>query len=128
MKIEHIAIWTADLERLKSFYQRYFEAQAGEKYVNPKKGFESYFLSFESGCRIEIMYSPQVAAEKPGPPRLKGWAHLAFSTGSAASVDALIELMRKEGCPIASEPRRTGDGYYEGVVCDPDGNLVEITI
>jgi lactoylglutathione lyase len=49
MKIEHIALWTKDLERLRVFYERYFHVKAGEKYVNPKKQFESYFLSFEDG-------------------------------------------------------------------------------
>jgi len=27
---------------------------------------------------------------------------------------------------VISEPRTTGDGYYESVVLDPDGNRVEI--
>ncbi len=42
MKIEHIAIWTRDLERLARFYKTYFEANIGAKYVNASKGFESY--------------------------------------------------------------------------------------
>jgi lactoylglutathione lyase len=46
MKIEHIALWAMNIERLKDFYCQYFDAQAGVKYVNPKKGFTSYFLSF----------------------------------------------------------------------------------
>lgn len=25
-------------------------------------------------------------------------------------------------------PRRTGDGYFESVISDPNGNLVEITV
>ena len=44
MQIHHIAIWTNDLERLKSFYQKYFLFSASEKYVNQKTGFQSYFL------------------------------------------------------------------------------------
>jgi lactoylglutathione lyase len=31
-----------------------------------------------------------------------------------------------DGVPIDSGPRRTGDGYYECVVRDPEGNRVEI--
>jgi lactoylglutathione lyase len=27
---------------------------------------------------------------------------------------------------VLDGPRRTGDGYYESVVLDPDGNRVEI--
>jgi hypothetical protein len=28
---------------------------------------------------------------------------------------------------ILDGPRRTGDGYYESVTLDPDGNRIEIT-
>ena len=55
MKIEHIAIWTKEIEMLRGFYEKYFDAQSNDKYTNPKKGFSSYFLSFDSGARIEIM-------------------------------------------------------------------------
>jgi len=34
--------------------------------------------------------------------------------------------MRADGVHIRSEPRQTGDGYFEAVVEDPDGNSVEI--
>ena len=36
MHIEHIAIWTHDLERLRQFYETYFEGRADAKYVNPR--------------------------------------------------------------------------------------------
>ena len=53
MHIEHIAVWTHRLEELKAFYETYFGATAGEKYLNPRKGFESYFLTFAGGARLE---------------------------------------------------------------------------
>jgi lactoylglutathione lyase len=28
---------------------------------------------------------------------------------------------------LLGEPRRTGDGYYESVILDPEGNRIEIT-
>lgn len=34
MKIEHIAIWAKDIEKLKAFYDKYFDAQANDKYIN----------------------------------------------------------------------------------------------
>jgi lactoylglutathione lyase len=44
MHVEHIAIWTEDIERLRAFYERYFGAVSGVRYVNPAKSFQSYFL------------------------------------------------------------------------------------
>lgn len=55
MKIEHIAIWVNDLEGMKKFYETYFNCQSNTKYHNREKKFESYFLTFESGARLEIM-------------------------------------------------------------------------
>lgn len=127
MKIEHIAIWAQDLERLKGFYTEYFGAVAGEKYSNPKKQFESYFLSFPSGARLELMKRADVA-QKPASGPQAGLAHFAFSVGSQAEVDALTEKLKAAGYTVADGPRWTGDGYYESVVLDPEGNWVEITV
>mgnify|MGYP000388167926 CR=1 FL=1 len=55
MKIHHIAIWTFHLEKLREFYTRYFNGTSNEKYINSQKGFESYFISFESGATLELM-------------------------------------------------------------------------
>jgi lactoylglutathione lyase len=43
MRIEHIALWTHDLERSRGFYVSYFRATAGAGYRNEAKGFESVF-------------------------------------------------------------------------------------
>jgi len=118
-----------DLERSRSFYERYFGAQAGVRYVNEQKQFTSYFLSFASGARLELMHTPTVeAALTAEDAELQGYAHLAFSVGSKQKVDALTERLRDDGYDVVGEPRRTGDGYYESVVLDPDGNHVEITV
>ena len=60
MKIEHIAIWTKDLEKMKKFYLRFFDLNSNEKYYNSKNKFSSYFLSFPTGARIELMYKPEI--------------------------------------------------------------------
>ena len=129
MQIEHIAIWTQNIERLKAFYERYFEARANRKYINPASRFESYFLAFASGARLELMHLPSIP-ESHGDRQAQftGYIHLAISVGSKDRVDAVTDRLRQAGYPIASDPRTTGDGYYESVVCDPDGNRIEITI
>jgi lactoylglutathione lyase len=124
MQIHHIAIWTADLEMMKDFYVKYFNCTPGELYVNPVKGFSSYFLRFDSGASIELMNRYDVTG-----PQLKdalGLAHIALNAGSREEVDRLTSFFEKEGIPIAGRPRITGDGYYESVILDPEGNVVEI--
>ena len=128
MRIEHIAIWTKDIERLKAFYERYFEAQANRKYINPARQFESYFLTFAAGARLELMHLPSIPeSHDDRQAQFTGYIHLAVSVGSKEQVDALTDRLRQDGYRIAGDPRTTGDGYYESVVFDPDGNRIEIT-
>ncbi len=129
MKIEHIAIWTGDLERLKDFYESYFGARAGARYLNQKNQFQSYFLTFDSGARLELMQRPGIR-DLGDAHEIEhcGYAHLALAAGSAEAVDQLTRKLADDGCAILSGPRQTGDGYYESVVLDPDGNRIEITI
>jgi lactoylglutathione lyase len=126
MPIEHVAIWTSQLEVLTRFYVRYFDAHAGPPYRSATRPFESCFLAFPSGPRIELMRLPELAPSSGPQPRL-GLAHLAFSVGSRPEVDRLTAEMRQAGVEVVGEPRTTGDGYYESVVLDPDGNRIEIT-
>ena len=129
MKIEHLAIWTHQLEAMKLFYVSYFDAVCGEKYFNPIKEFSSYFLSFEDGARLELMQMPGIPANNNDTiSQHTGLIHFAFSTGSKEQVDLLTEKIRRAGLAVIGEPRWTGDGYYESVVLDPDNNRIEITI
>jgi lactoylglutathione lyase len=129
MIIEHVALWTRDLEALKAFYVHYFGGKANEKYVNPRKNFESYFISFDSGARLELMQMPAIPLSlNDVEAQFTGLIHLAISVGSQLKVDSLTEQLRTNGYRIVGEPRTTGDGYYESVVLDPDGNRIEITV
>ena len=128
MKIEHIAIWVADLEKMKEFYLTYFDLTSNDKYHNPKKNFSSYFLSFQSGARIELMYRPDIAQFIEAKTDQVGLAHFALSVGSKKMVDQITEKLNNNGVHIVGLPRTTGDGYYESVIADPEGNLIEITI
>ena len=128
-QITHIALWTENLERLTAFYSKYFNALAGKKYSNPSKGFESCFLSFEGGARLEVMKSTMLSPVRvaPGVQRM-GLTHLAFSVGSEQAVNTLTRRLKEDGYEIIDNPRFTGDDYYESVIGDPDGNRIEITI
>ena len=130
MHIEHIAIWTKNLDQLKAFYETYFQAKANQKYVNPKNQFESYFLTFEDNpTRLELMQKPDIPISKDDSVRqFTGLVHIAFSLGSENRVNALTDKLRKDGFRVLDGPRRTGDGYYESCVLDPDGNRIEITV
>ena len=128
MKIDHIAIWVKDLERMKRFYEDYFQGSAGEKYHNPKKQFESYFISLAEGCRLELMHNPNITGkQRENNEQHLGLIHFAISVGSKEKVDQLTEKLRKDGIRVVGEPRTTGDGCYESVIIDPEGNRVEIT-
>lgn len=128
MRIEHIALWTEDLERSVDFYRRYFAATAGAPYINSKKGFESVFLTLSGGARIEVMSTTTLQPVKieAGAQRM-GFTHFAIAVGSDALVDQLTQRLKDDGYPVLDGPRRTGDGYYESVVLDADGNRIEIT-
>jgi lactoylglutathione lyase len=129
MRIEHIALWTTDLDRCRRFYVSYFGAKAGPGYVNAEKGFESCFLNFADGARMEIMKTTTLSPLKiePGTQRM-GLTHFAISVGSEQLVDDLTQRLRMDGFSVLDGPRRTGDGCYESVTLDPDGNRIEITV
>jgi lactoylglutathione lyase len=128
MKIEHIAIWVKDLEKMKAFYEIYFGGKANKKYRNEKKGFESYFISFDSGARLELMQMLQIPDSKNDIyEQFIGLIHLAISVDSVEDVNTLTEKLRNDAYEIVGEPRWTGDGYYESVIFDPEYNRIEIT-
>lgn len=127
MRINHIAIYTNDLEKLKSFYIKYFKATSNNLYHNPKSGLKTYFLSFDDGARLELMTSPEVKCEEFDRYK-KGLIHLAFSVGSKENVDEITKQIESDGFEVLSQPRNTGDGYYESCILDPENNIVEIVI
>ncbi|MEP3388707.1 MAG: SemiSWEET family transporter [Reichenbachiella sp.] len=127
-KIEHAAIWVNDLEGMSAFYSKYFQAEKGNRYENPAKNFSSYFLRFDHRkTRIELMHNPDYLPQQESDKKHNGLAHLAFSVGTKQRVDELTNQFRADGFSILGEPRMTGDGYYESVIADPEGNPIEIT-
>lgn len=130
MKIEHLALWATDIEQMKDFYQTYFGATANKRYVNEAKGFSSYFLTFASGARLELMQRPDVLPKPSANQAAEflGYAHLAMAVGSETAVNDLTARLVADGYTKLDGPRHTGDGYYESVILDPEGNRIEITV
>jgi lactoylglutathione lyase len=128
MKIEHLAIWVDDLETMRAFYLKYFNTSSGEKYTNEKNRYTAYFIYFgEDKTRLELMNKPDIAPNIGPRGFTKGIAHFTISVGGKEKVNTLTETLRSDGYKIFSEPRTTGDGYYESVVLDPEGNYLEIS-
>ncbi len=128
MHIEHVAVWCQDLELMRDFYQNYFAGIANDRYSNAR-GFHSYFLTFSSGCRLELMQWKEVSESKnDAQHQFLGLGHLAFSLGSRDAVDALTRRLLQDGYTLLSGPRTTGDGYYESCFLDPELNRIELTI
>lgn len=149
MKIEHIAIWVKDIDKVCEFYRKYFGGIVHPIYHNPTKQFTSRFVTFDDGARLEIMHKPELFHVKRPQGECSdhtcmgiaepqdvghevsqhlGFAHLSFSVGSKGEVDRLTKQMSSDGIQVIGQPRTTGDGYYESVVLDPEGNRVEITV
>lgn len=125
ISITHVAVYATNLEKSRDYYMKYFGGKSNSLYQNPK-GFSSYFISFDSGSRLEIMHhidlEQRVLKEKE-----YGWNHIALSVGSRKMVLDITQRIIKDGYALYSPPRQTGDGYFESCVADPDGNRVEIT-
>lgn len=126
MFINHIGLYVKDLEIMKGFYCKYFDGVASARYTNTKKGFSSYFITFNDGARLELMTRQGVNSYHTGDHL--GFAHIAFSLGSRDRVDALTKTLKADGFIVSSDPRVTGDGYYESVIRDPEGNGIELTV
>jgi lactoylglutathione lyase len=159
MKIEHIAIWVKDIDKVCEFYRKYFGGVVHPIYYNPTKQFTSRFITFDDGARLEVMHRPDIDVgienvwtvtslqsntHRSANEKMRaffrfltsavfhvehlGFTHLSFSVGSKEEVDHLTQQMSSDGISVVGQPRTTGDGYYESVVLDPEGNRIEITI
>lgn len=99
MHIEHIAIWVKDISQLWKW---------------PAAGVNAYAAYSDSANDIYQQFT--------------GLIHFAVSVGSEEKVDKLTALLQQDGYELIDGPRRTGDGYYESVILDPEKNRIEITV
>ena len=113
---------------MKEFFIRYFKGVSNEMYHNPKTGLKTYILSFEdSDAKLELMTRPEVKDEEENIYR-QGFIHLSFSVGTKEEVDSLTKVLQDDGYEVLSDPRTTGDGYYESCIVGPENILIEITV
>jgi lactoylglutathione lyase len=126
-QIEHVAIWTDDLERLRSFYEHYLGATAGPLHHERSSGLLLYDLDL-CGARLELMHMPGLGARPRGVRQRLGHAHIGFSLGSADTVDELTSLLLADGYTVVAAPRRAESGDYESAALDPDGNRIVFTV
>jgi lactoylglutathione lyase len=126
LRIEHVALWVRDLEIMRQFYVDRLGGQCGPLYRSQRSGLRSYFISFSAGPRVELMSRSAATHGRPTDDAT-GYAHLALSVGSREQVDAFVCALADAGVTVTSAPRVTGDGYYEAVILDPEGNPIEIT-
>lgn len=127
MKINHVAIYVNDIENAKDFFIKYFNAKSNELYNNKSTNFKSYFLSFEDNTKLELMNKADLQNSGNNADRL-GYAHIAFSVGSKENVNKLTHRLKNDGYSVLSDPRTTGDGYYESCILAIEDNIIEITI
>lgn len=113
---------------MRTFYEKYFDARSNLKYENERKRFSSYFLTFPGGGRLELMHRPDIqkVPNSQNSREFMGYAHLGVKVGSRTAVDVLTKRLQDDGFPLLDGARRTGDGYYESMVADPEGNQVVI--
>lgn len=107
----------------EGFLRYLFQNEAQYKVCELQK---AVFIVF-SFARLELMHRPDIPSYHGGKGSMNGQAHFAISLGNKDKVDQLTEVLRNDGFEIIGEPRTTGDGYYESVISDPEGNPIELT-
>jgi catechol 2,3-dioxygenase-like lactoylglutathione lyase family enzyme len=114
IRVDHVKLPVADLERTKAFYLAALEPL----------GYELVFDGPESIGLGNPEREP-VAFQQTAPPNIG--THIAFTAAEAAAVDAfhaaaLAAGGRDNGAP---GPRPYGGEYYAAFVLDPDGHNIE---
>lgn len=126
MKIDHIAVYCKDLEKMRNFFTAYFGASSNEPYHNPRTGLRTYFLSFPGNdTKLEIMTRPGLTGQHTSQ-YSTGYVHLSFSVGGKEHVDRLTQQLSTAGYAVTDGPRTTGNGHYESCILGPEDIQIEI--
>ncbi len=128
MRIDHVALYCIDLEVVKQFFMKYFNCTSNEQYHNPRTGLKTYILSFpDNGAKLEIMSRSEVTEPLKDIFRA-GFIHISIALGNKEAVNAKTEELKAAHYECSSEPRTTGDGFYESSIIGPEGLMIELTV
>lgn len=126
--LEHVALVTRDIGRLRDFYVRHFGGVA-EPWGDPNGRHRLCFISFEGGgTRLELENEDGIGTIDADRERIVGIAHLAFMVKSRKELHDKTQELIDAGHPLRTAPRAYGRDFYESSFFDPDGNIVELTV
>jgi glyoxylase I family protein len=125
MRIQHVGLVVADLERSRGFYS---EALGLEEVPRPTNfTFDGAWFRF-GGTEIHLLADAHATGgagqPDPGPGAAKGMTHhLAFEVDD---VEAACERLAEHGVALEGGPMPRGDGYVQVFFRDPDGYVLEL--
>ena len=125
-QLGQIALATDDVEGLRDFYCL-LGGVASPLCIDRESGLQSCMLDF-CGVRLELLERPD-RGKGATVEQSSGLLYLSFALGTADAVDELSVVMAAAGHRVLEPPQRTREvGCYEGVVLDPDGNRLKLTV
>lgn len=102
MKIVNVGIYVKDLEKVKAFFEHYFDATVEAVLNDEESSYYSYILSLGEGAFIELMNKPAIVDEAKDPNRT-GLAHININVGSRERFDEIVKEFKKENYVIQYE-------------------------
>jgi glyoxylase I family protein len=116
-RIEHFAVFAADLEGLRRFYEQAF----GMRVIldNSTAPIRGYFLADDAGTALEIIERP---VGVPAPDTRYG-CHTAFSVDDYSEARRALEA---QGVRFETDSEVINDSFRTGFFNDPAGNRCQI--
>lgn len=102
MKIVNVGIYVKDLEKVKAFFEHYFDARVEAVLNDEESSYFSYILSLGEGALIELMNKPAIVDEAKDPNRT-GLAHININVGSRERFDEIVKEFKQENFVIQYE-------------------------
>jgi len=102
MKIVNVGIYVKDLEKVKAFFEHYFDARVEAVLNDEASSYFSYILSLGEGALIELMNKPAIVDEAKDPNRT-GLAHININVGSRERFDGIVKAFKQENYVIQYE-------------------------